>query len=72
MEIPSGWIAAAFGAMATVVVALWAWGIKLLGEIKRLQDLLLDEKEEKVRILLGLKEEIDRKRGGGGTERRSP
>lgn len=61
MDLPFNIVAPVVGAMAVVICVLWGWGLKLLKDNKVLQDRLLEEKEEKVRILLSLKDKVDEK-----------
>jgi len=61
VDLPFNIVAPVVGAMAVVICVLWGWGLKLLKDNKVLQDRLLEEKEEKVRILLSLKDKVDEK-----------
>lgn len=72
MTLPLEVVAPVVGALAVAVVTLWRWGVRLYREskeqakeIKALNEKLLAEKEEKVRILTGLKEEAERKKRAG-------
>lgn len=64
IQIPVGWVAAVVGGMAVAIVTLYKWALKLLRENKELNRELLAEKEEKVRILQGLKAKADEKKRG--------
>jgi hypothetical protein len=61
IQIPVGWVATVVGGMALAIVTLFRWALKLLTENKALNQQLLDEKEEKVRILEGLKARAERR-----------
>ncbi|MGH9389273.1 MAG: hypothetical protein ACRD1Z_06625 [Vicinamibacteria bacterium] len=64
IQIPVGWVAAVVGGMAVAIVTLFKWALRLLRENKELQRELLNEKEEKVRILQGLKQRAEEKKRG--------
>lgn len=67
--IPLAWVAAVVGAMATTIVVLFRWALRLLRENKELGQSLLDEKESKVNILAELKRKAEEKRRWKDTDR---
>lgn len=61
MSLPIEVVAPVVAAMAMAIAALWNWGRNRSRKVDELQDLLLEEKEAKLRILTELRAKAEEK-----------
>lgn len=63
--IPLWMLISVITALAAVIGVLWRWGINKDAENKELYQKLLDDKEEKVKILEEFKAKLEQRKNGG-------